>query len=77
MGDFKKAVKYHNLGLSLVKELQCIHAEATLHGNIALSLQSLEKYDEALHHYEQHLKISKEQKDKRSMSLAYSNLGMC
>ena len=54
-----------------------VENEATLHGNIALALQSLHMPSEALHHYEQHLKIAIQCNDQRSMALAQCNLGVC
>ena len=75
MGDFEKAIKYHNLNLKIAKEVGDKHGEGNAYGNLGNAYHRLGDFKKAIEYHNLHLKIAKEIGDKHGEGNAYGNLG--
>ncbi|XP_066024753.1 tetratricopeptide repeat protein 28-like isoform X2 [Pocillopora verrucosa] len=75
LGDFKKAIEYHNLHLKIAKEVGDKHGEGGAYGNLGNAYHRLGDFKKAIENHNLHLKIAKEVGDKHGEGGAYGNLG--
>ncbi|CAH3164007.1 unnamed protein product, partial [Pocillopora meandrina] len=75
LGDFKKAIEYHNLHLKMNKEVGDKHGEGSAYGSLGNAYFSLGDFKTGIEYYNLHLKIAKEVEDKHGEGCAYGNLG--
>ncbi|CAH3151089.1 unnamed protein product, partial [Pocillopora meandrina] len=75
LGDFKKAIEYHNLHLKIAKEVGDKHGEGRAYGNLGIAYDSLGDFKKAKEYHNLDLKIAKEVGDKHGEGNAYGNLG--
>ena len=75
MGDFQKAVEYHERYLKIAKEVGDRSSEEKAYGNLGNAYHSLGDFQRALEYHERHLKIAREVGDRSGEGKAYSNLG--
>ena len=76
LGDFKKAVEYHLLHLSIAKEFADRAGEGKAYANLGVACLSLGDFEKALEYHQLDLNISKEVEDRGGEGKAYSNLGL-
>jgi tetratricopeptide (TPR) repeat protein len=77
LGDYSKAIEYHQEHLAIAKEVGDRAGEGTAFGNIGNTYQSLGYYSKAIDHHGQHLAIAKEVGDRAGEGTAHGNLGTC
>ena len=75
MGDYQKAIEYHEKHLKIAKEIGDQGGEGAGYGNLGIAYQSLGDYQKAIEYHEKHLKIAKEIGDRGGEGGAYGNLG--
>ena len=75
LGDFQKAIEYHERHLKISKEEGDNAGEGGAYGNLGNAYQSLRDFQKAIEYHERDLKISKEVGDKTGEGGAYGNLG--
>ena len=75
LGDFRKAIEYHERHLKISKEVKDRAGEGSAYGNLGNAYYSLGDFQKAIECHEQHLKISKEVGDRAGEGKAYGNLG--
>ena len=75
LGDFKKAIEYHNLHLKIAKKVGDKHGEGGAYGNLGSAYFSLGDLKKAIECHNLHLKVAKEVGDKHGEGGAYGNLG--
>ena len=76
LGDFWKAIEYHERHLKISKEVGDRSGEGTAHGNLGIAYFRLGDFQKAIEYHERHLKISKEVGDRAGEGKAYGNLGI-
>ena len=75
LGDFNKAVEYHNLDLIIAKDLGDKAGEGRAYGNLGNAFQSLGDFNKAVEYHTLRLTIAKDLGDKAGEGRAYGNLG--
>ena len=75
LGDFKKAIEYHERDLKISKEVGDRAGEGGAYGNLGNAYDSLGDFKKAIEYHERDLKISKEVGDRAGEGGAYGNLG--
>ncbi|CAH3146033.1 unnamed protein product [Pocillopora meandrina] len=75
LGDFKKAIEYHNLHLKIAKEVGDKHGEGGAYGNLGNAYRRLGDFKKAIEYHNLQLNIAKEVGDKHGEGGAYGNLG--
>ena len=75
LGDFRKAIEYHERHLKISKEVGDRAGEGKAYGNLGNAYHSLGDFHKAIEYNERHLKISKEVGDRAGEGNAYCNLG--
>ena len=75
LGDYKKAIKFHQQSLSIAKEIGEKGTEVKACTNLGCAYDSLGDYEKAIEFYQQSLSIAKEIGEKGSEGAAYTNLG--
>ncbi|HEX8399477.1 MAG TPA: tetratricopeptide repeat protein [Pyrinomonadaceae bacterium] len=82
LGDYKKAIEYHDKALRIARELQHKLGEGNSLGNLGNAYYNLGDYRKAIEYHEQSLQIKREIGDRRgegnslgSLGNAYDNLG--
>ncbi|XP_073229373.1 uncharacterized protein [Porites lutea] len=75
LGDFRKAIEYHERHLKISKEVGDRAGEGRAYGNLGIAYRNLGYFQKAIKYHEQHLKISKEVGDRSGEGKAYGNLG--
>ena len=75
LGDFQKAIEYHERGLKISTEVRDRAREKIAYYNLDNAYDSLEDFQKAIESYERDLKISKEVGDRAGEGKAYANLG--
>lgn len=75
LGDYTKALEYHQLDLKIAKASGDLLGEAKASGNLGNTLKMMGQFDEAISNCERHLSISKEKGDKIGEARALYNLG--
>ena len=74
-GEFKKAIEYHELYLSIVKELGDKEDERIAYGSLGIAFYKLGDFKKALHYHNLHLRMAQEAGNKAEEGSAYCNLG--
>ncbi|XP_044167750.1 tetratricopeptide repeat protein 28-like, partial [Acropora millepora] len=75
LGDYQKAIEYHEKHLKIAKEIGDRAGEAAGYGNLGIAYYSLGDYQKAIEYPEKYLKIAKEIGDRAGEGSAYGNLG--
>ncbi|XP_064458363.1 G-protein-signaling modulator 1-like [Ornithodoros turicata] len=75
LGDYDKALAYHQHDLNIAKRSGDLLGEAKASGNLGNTLKMMGKFDEAIMNCERHLSISREKGDKIGEARALYNLG--
>ena len=75
LGDFNKAVEYHNLRLGIAKDLGDKAGEGRAYCNLGIAFQSLGEFNKAVKYQNLCLSIAKDLGDKSMEIPAYGNLG--
>ena len=76
LGDFQKAIEYHERHLKISKEVGDRAGEGKAYCNLGIAYYSLGDFQEAIEYYKGNLKISKEVGNKAEKGKAYCNLGI-
>ena len=76
LGNFQKAIEYHEKHLKIAKEVGDVSREGMAYGNLGNAYQSLGNFQKAIEYHEKHLKIAKEVGDVSREGGAYGNLGI-
>ena len=74
-GEFKKAIEYHKLYLSITKERGDKEEERIAYSQLGIAFYKLGDFKEALHYHNLHLGMAKEAGHKAEVGSAYCNLG--
>ncbi|XP_020613814.1 tetratricopeptide repeat protein 28-like isoform X3 [Orbicella faveolata] len=74
-GEFKKAIEYHKLYLSITKERGDKEAERIAYSSLGIAFYKLGDFKKALHYHNLHLGMAKEAGNKVEEGSAYCNLG--
>ena len=74
LGDYQRAVEYHERALRLNQETGNKQGEALLYGDLGLTYHALGDYQRAVDCLKRALKFGKETGNKRVKALAYENL---
>lgn len=75
LGDYSKALEYHQHDLNIAKTSGDLLGEAKASGNLGNTLKMMGRFDEAIRNCERHLSISQEKGDKIGEARALYNLG--
>ena len=75
VGDFKKAIEYHELALNIAKELKDRAGEGKSYVNLGNAYMSMGDFRNAIEYHELDLKIAKEVGDRAGEGRSYCNLG--
>ena len=75
MGDFRKAIEYHEKHLKIAIEIGDRAGEGRAYGNIGNAFHSLGHFRKAIEYHEEHLKIAIEVGDHAGEGRAYGNIG--
>ena len=75
LGDYRKAIEYHEKRLKIAKEIGDRAGEGRAYGNLGNAYDSLGDYQKAIEYHEKHLKIAKEIGDRAGEGGAYGNIG--
>ena len=75
LGDYQKAIEYHEKRLKVAKEIGDRAGEGRAYGNIGNAYQSLSDYQKAIEYHEKVLKIAKEVADRGREGGAHGILG--
>lgn len=73
--DFKKALEYHKLDLSIANDAEDRPGKGVAYANLGLAYDSLCDFKTALKYHELHLGIAKEVGDRADQGRAYANIG--
>ena len=76
LGDYRKAIDYHEKHLKIGIEIGDRAGEGGAYGNLGIVYQSLGEYEKAIEYHEKNLKIAKEIDDRAGEGRAYGNLGI-
>ena len=75
LGQFKRAIKYHQRHLEIAKEMGDKAREGVSYRNLGNAYQGLGQFKTAIEYHQRHLEIAKEVGDKTGEGRSYSNLG--
>ncbi|CAH3186124.1 unnamed protein product [Porites evermanni] len=75
LGDFRKAIEYHERHLEISREVGDRAGERKAYCNLGNAYDSLGDFQKAIEYHERDLKISKEMGDRAGEGRAYCNLG--
>ena len=75
LGDYRKAIEYHEKDLKIAKEISYRSSERAAYGNLGNAYQSLGDYQKAIEYLEKLLKIAQEIGDRSGEGAAYGSLG--
>ena len=75
LGDFHRAIEYHNQDLRIAKEVSDKAAEGRAYGNLGNAYHSLGQFQRALECHKQDLSTAKEVSHRAAEGRAYGNLG--
>ena len=75
LGDFRKAIEYHERYLKISKAVGNMAGEGKAYGNLGNAYYSLGEFQKAIEYHERDLKISKEVGDRAGKGNTYCNLG--
>ena len=74
LGDYKKAIEYHQKQLKIAKEIGDRAGEVAAYENLRNACQSLGDYKKAIEYHQKGLKIAKEIGDRAGEKAVYRNL---
>ena len=75
LGEYRRAIEYHEQQLRITRELGDRLGEGTALGNLGVAYDSLGEYRRAIEYYEQDLTIAREIGDRRGEGAAHGGLG--
>ncbi|XP_015751780.1 PREDICTED: uncharacterized protein LOC107331683 [Acropora digitifera] len=75
LGEFRKAIEYHEEHLEIAKKVGDRAGEGRAYGNLGNAYQSLGDYQKAIEYHEKHLKIAIAIGDRAGEGRAYHNIG--
>ena len=75
LGDYRKAIEYHEKHLKIAQEIGDRSGEGRAYGNLGYAYDSLGDYQKAIEYHEKRLKIAQEIGDRSGEGIAYGNLG--
>ena len=75
LGDYKKAIEFHQQSLSIAKEIGNKGAEGAAYSDLGIAYDRLRDYKKAIEFHQQSLSIAKEIENKGTEGTAYNNLG--
>ncbi|XP_074608622.1 tetratricopeptide repeat protein 28-like [Acropora palmata] len=75
LGDFRKAIEYHERHLKVARAVGDRVGEGSAYGNLGNAYQSLGDFRKAIEHHEKHLEIAKEVGHRVGERNAYGHLG--
>ena len=75
LGQFKKAIKYHQRHLEIAKEVGDKAEEGRGYVNLGNAYHGLGQFQTAIEYHQRHLEIAKEVGDKAGEGRGYGNLG--
>ena len=75
LGDFRKAIEYHERDLKISKEVGDRVGEGRAYCNLGIAFSYIGDFQRAIEYQKEHLKISKEVGDRVGEGRAYGNLG--
>ena len=75
LGDYQRAIEYHEKRLKFAKEIGDRAGEGAAYGNLGNAYNSLSEYQKAIEYHEKFLKIAKETGNMAGEGTAYGNLG--
>ena len=75
LGDFQKAIEYHERHLKISKEMGNRAGEGIAYGNLGNAYDCLGDFQKAIEYHERQLKILKEVGDRAGERIAYCHLG--
>ena len=76
LGDYRKAIEYHEKHLKIAIEIGVRDGEGRAYGNLGNAYQSLGDYRKAIEYHEKHLKIAIEIGERGGEATGYGNLGI-
>ena len=76
LGDYPKAIDYHQQSLKIAREIKDRQGEGEVLGNLGAAYASLGEYPKAIDYLLQSLKITREIKDRDGESQSLNNLGV-
>ena len=76
LGDFRKAIEYHERYLKISTEVGDRAGEGGAYGNLGVAYDCLGDFQKAIDYHQRHLKISTEVGDRAGEGIAYGNLGI-
>ena len=76
LGNFHKAVEYHERRLQTAKEVGDKAGEGHAYGNLGIAYHRLGDFHKAIEYYELHLQFAKEMGGRAGEGAAYENLGI-
>lgn len=77
MGEYSKALRYHQADLDIAEELGLAALQGRACGNLGTVHESLGNLEDAVKYQEQHLSVAAQTNDKLAKTMAYSSLGKC
>ena len=76
LGDYKKAIEFHQQSLRIAKEIGDKGSEGEAYTNLGIAYECLGEYEKEIEFHQQSLSIAKDIGDKCSEGEAYTNLGI-
>jgi tetratricopeptide (TPR) repeat protein len=77
LGQYKKAIAYHQQHHDISEEMGDRQEVANSLGNLGLCYYSLGQYEKAIAYHQQHHDISEEMSDRQRVAISLGNLGNC
>ena len=75
LGNFQKAIDYHELHLEIAKQLGDKTGESGASSNLGIAHQSLGNLKKAIDYFELHLKLAESLEDRAGVAQCYGRLG--
>ena len=75
LGDFKKAIHYHDLCLEIARKVGDVSSEGRTYGNLGNAYHGLGDFKKAIHYHDLCIEIARKVGDVSSEGAAYCNLG--
>lgn len=75
LGDYPKAIEYHQQSLKIAREIGDRQGEANSLGNLGNAYNSLGDYPKAIEYYQQSLKIVRDIGSRQEEAISWFNLG--
>ncbi|MBC2701607.1 MAG: tetratricopeptide repeat protein [ANME-2 cluster archaeon] len=76
LGDFRKAIEYHEKSLMLKKDIRDRAGESSCYANLGNVYQDLGDFEKAIEYHEKSLMLKKDIRDRAGESSCYANLGI-